>query len=59
MEKIIEQIKQIEDKSELTSIYNDYDNLFYAEEQEEARKDITRIKLHIQSRIFELTQYKN
>ena len=59
MEKIIEQIKTIEDKQELTRLYRDYDDLLYSTESEEAKKDITRIKLNIQSRIFAITQYQN
>ena len=59
MEKIIDQIKTIEDKQELTRLYRDYDDLLYSTESEEAKKDITWIKLNIQSRIFAITQYQN
>ena len=56
MEKIIEQIKTIEDKKELNRLYRHYDNLLYETEVEEIKKDIGWIKLNIQSKLFEIRE---
>lgn len=60
MEMIIEDIKKETDKDELRKRYRRYDDLVYEERiAEYIKHDIKLLKLHVQSRIFELTNYEN
>jgi hypothetical protein len=60
MEMIIEDINKQTEIEELRRRYRRYDNIVYEERiAEYIKHDIKFLKLHVQSRIFELTNYKD